>query len=78
MQVPFLSLKEITALHGAEYRTAVNRVVESGWYLQGEENARFEKHYAEFIGMKFCVGCANELEEGIERTIEIMWSKNIL
>lgn len=62
MRVPFLSLKEITALHGDEYRAAVNRVVESGWYLQGEENARFEKNYAEFIGTKFCVGCANGLD----------------
>ena len=62
MQVPFLSLKEITALHGDEYKVAVNRVIESGWYLQGEENARFERHYAEFIGTKFCVGCANGLD----------------
>lgn len=62
MRVPFLSLKEITALHGDEYRAAVSRVVESGWYLQGEENARFERRYAEFIGTKFCVGCANGLD----------------
>lgn len=62
MQVSFLSLKEITALHGDEYKTAVNRVAESGWYLQGEESARFERHYAEFIGTKFCVGCANGLD----------------
>ena len=62
MQVPFLSLKEITALHGDEYKAAVNRAIESGWYLQGEENARFERHYAEFIGTKFCVGCANGLD----------------
>lgn len=62
MQVPFLSLKEITALHGDEYKTAVNRVIDSGWYLQGEESARFERHYAEFIGTKFCVGCANGLD----------------
>lgn len=62
MQVSFLSLKEITALHGDEYKAAVNRVVESGWYLQGAENARFEKNYAAFIGTKYCVGCANGLD----------------
>ena len=60
--VPFLSLKEVTALHGAEIQEAVRRVVESGWYLQGQENARFEEHYAAFIGSKFCVGCANGLD----------------
>ena len=62
MQVPFLSLHDVTAMHGEEIQAAVARVVESGWYLQGEENARFEKNYAEYIGTKYCVGCANGLD----------------
>lgn len=62
MNVPFLSLKDVTALHGAEINEAVKRVVNSGWYLQGEENARFEQHFAEFVGTKYCVGCANGLD----------------
>ena len=60
--IPFLSLKEVTGLHGAEIQEAVKRVVESGWYLQGEANARFEEHYASFIGSTYCVGCANGLD----------------
>lgn len=60
--IPFLSLKDVTALHGAEINEAVTRVVNSGWYLQGEENKRFEKNYAKFIGTKYCVGCANGLD----------------
>jgi hypothetical protein len=39
--IPFLSLKDVTALHGAEINEAVNRVVNGGWYLQGEENKKF-------------------------------------
>lgn len=62
MKVPFLSLKGVTAMHGEEIQAAVKRVVESGWYLQGEENARFEQHYAEYIGTEHCVGCANGLD----------------
>ena len=62
MNIPFLSLKEVTALHGDEINEAVSRVVNSGWYLQGLENERFEQHYAEFIGTKYCVGCANGLD----------------
>lgn len=62
MQVPFLSLQDVTAMHGDEIREAARRVVDSGWYLQGEENARFEQHYAEYIGTKYCVGCANGLD----------------
>jgi dTDP-4-amino-4,6-dideoxygalactose transaminase len=60
--IPFLSLKDVTALHGAEINEAVTRVVNSGWYLQGEENKRFEENYAKFIGTKYCVGCANGLD----------------
>ncbi len=60
--IPFLSLKEVTALHGDEINAAVTRVVNSGWYLQGEENRRFEENYAKFIGTKHCIGCANGLD----------------
>lgn len=60
--IPFLSLKDVTALHGDEINAAVTRVVNSGWYLQGEENKRFEANYANFIGTKHCIGCANGLD----------------
>lgn len=60
--IPFLSLKDVTALHGAEINEAVSRVVNGGWYLQGKENERFEKHYAEFIGTNYTIGCANGLD----------------
>lgn len=62
MNIPFLSLKDVTALHGAEISEAVNRVVNGGWYLQGKENERFEADYAGFIGTKHCIGCANGLD----------------
>ncbi len=60
--IPILSLKEVTALHGEEIQAAVEKVVAGGWYLQGEQNALFERHYAEYIGAKHCVGCANGLD----------------
>ncbi len=62
MNIPFLSLKDVTALHGAEINEAVNRVVNGGWYLQGKENEIFETNYARFIGTKYCIGCANGLD----------------
>ena len=62
MNIPFLSLHDVTALHGAEINEAVSRVVNGGWYLQGKENERFEADYARFIGTKYCVGCANGLD----------------
>ena len=62
MNIPFLSLKGVTAKYADEIHEAVLRVVDSGWYLQGKENEQFEKHYAEYIGTKHCIGCANGLD----------------
>lgn len=62
MNIPFLSLKDVTAKYADEIHKAVLLVVDSGWYLQGKENEQFEKHYAEYIGSKHCIGCANGLD----------------
>ena len=62
LNIPFLSLKDVTALHGAEINEAVSRVINGGWYLQGKENEKFEANYAKFIGSKYCIGCANGLD----------------
>lgn len=62
MQVPFLSLKDITAKYADELHETVLRVTDSGWYLQGNENKRFEEDYAKYIGTKYCVGVANGLQ----------------
>ena len=62
MKVDFLSLKDVTALHAEEIKEAARRVIDSGWYLQGKENEQFERHYADYIGVKHCIGCANGLD----------------
>ena len=60
--INYLSLQKITALHESEITTAVNQVLHSGWYLQGEHIALFEKNYAQYIGTKYCVTCGNGLD----------------
>lgn len=62
MNIPFLSLHDVTALHRAEINEAVSRVVNGGWYLQGKENEKFEKDFSDFVGAKYTVGCANGLD----------------
>jgi dTDP-4-amino-4,6-dideoxygalactose transaminase len=62
LNIPFLSLKDVTALHSAEINEAVSRVVNNGWYLQGKENEAFEAEYAEYIGAKYTIGVANGLD----------------
>lgn len=60
--IPFLELKQITEKYQDEIHEAVLRVVDSGWYLLGNELQAFEQHYAEYIGTKYTVGCANGLD----------------
>lgn len=60
--IKYLDLEKVTAAHGKEISAAVNRAINSGWYLQGEENAEFEKEYSDFIGSNHTVGCANGLD----------------
>ena len=49
-------------LHKSEYEAAALRVLNSGWYILGEEVANFEKEFASYIGASHCVGLANGLD----------------
>lgn len=58
----FNDLKGVTAKYADEIHEAVNRVVDSGWYLGSQENDTFEKDFADYIGTKYCVGVGNGLD----------------
>lgn len=60
--IKFLNLKGVTDKYSEELHEAVNRVVDSGWYLQGNENKTFEENYAKYIGSDYCVGVGNGLD----------------
>lgn len=60
--IKFLDLKAVTAMHADEISAAVQRVVDGGWYLQGNENKAFAEEYARYIGTRYCVGCGNGLD----------------
>ena len=60
--IKFLELKKITDKYSTEIHEAVDRVINSGWYLQGEANSRFEKNYANYIGPQYWIGVANGLD----------------
>ena len=62
MEIKYLELKKITAMHGEEIREAVREVVYGGWYLQGASNRKFEEQYADYCHANYCVGCANGLD----------------
>lgn len=45
-----------------EINAAVNRVLNSGWYILGKELESFEKEFAGYCGVKYAVGCASGTE----------------
>lgn len=49
-------------MHSAEIKAAVDAVIDSGWFLQGEATECFERDYAAFIGTSHCVSCGNGLD----------------
>jgi len=61
-QVPFLDLRETYLEIKDELDAAYQRVMNSGWYILGEEVSAFEREFAEYCGTKHCVGVANGLE----------------
>ena len=61
-EIQFLNLQKINARFRSEIKKSVQRVIDSGWYLQGKENESFENEYAHYIGTKHCIGVANGLD----------------
>ncbi len=62
MNVPFLDLKSPYQELRSELDAAYRRVMESGWYILGEEVEAFEREFAAYCGVKHCVGVGNGLE----------------
>ncbi len=59
MHISFLDLKAINARHAAELKAAAARVIDSGWYVLGEEVKAFEAEYAAWVGSPHCVGTSD-------------------
>jgi len=62
MKVPFLDLKAAHAELRTELDAACSRVIESGWFILGDEVKAFEGEFAAYCGAKHCIGVGNGLE----------------
>lgn len=60
--ISFLNLKKINDSYGEELKTACLRVIDSGWYICGNELVKFEEEFAAYCGASYCVGVANGLD----------------
>jgi dTDP-4-amino-4,6-dideoxygalactose transaminase len=60
--IPFLDLKKINAQYNAELKEASARVIDSGWYVLGQEVKAFEEEFAVYCKTTHCLGVANGLD----------------
>ena len=60
--IPFLDLKKINAQYEIELKEACSRVIDSGWYILGNEVTEFEKEFATYCETEHCLGVANGLD----------------
>ena len=58
---PFLDLQSINAQYRAELIEACTRVIDSGWYISGNELSQFEQEFATYCGSAHCINMTNKL-----------------
>ncbi len=61
-KIPFLDIRATYTNLKPEIDSAIQRTLDSGWYILGQELESFEKEFAEFCGVKYCVGVSNGLD----------------
>lgn len=60
--IKFLDIQKINAQYSSELKEAANRVIDSGWYLLGNEVSRFETQLANYTGAPNAIAVANGLD----------------
>lgn len=60
--IKFLDLKKMNDVYASEIKEATNRVIDSGWYLKGQEVEAFEDEFSTYVGVQHTVGVANGLD----------------
>lgn len=62
MKVPFSTFERMHNNMGDDLQRAFQKVLQSGWFIQGKECQNFEREFATFCQVKYCVGTGNGLE----------------
>lgn len=60
--IKYCDLKKTTESYEPQLSEAVNRVIQSGWYILGNEVKNFEKAFADYCGCSHCIGTGNGLD----------------
>lgn len=62
MKIPFLDLREVNSKYQSQLIEAASNVIKSGWYIGGNYLEKFESEFAQYCGVKYCIGVANGLD----------------
>ena len=60
--IEFLNLKAVNDKNKVALQQAMERVLDSGWYILGQEVKNFESAFAAYCGTVHCIGVANGLD----------------
>lgn len=62
MEIPFADFRPMHDEIRTELDAAYNRVMDNSWFIEGPELEKFEKEFAAYCGVKYCVGVATGLD----------------
>lgn len=62
INIPFYDLKSINTPYFNSFIESVERVIESGIHMIGDETKSFENGFSEYCGTRFCIGVGNGLD----------------
>ena len=60
--IKFLDLKQINKPYEAAFQQKMERVLDKGWLILGDEVKAFESSFSDYCGTKYCIGCGNGLD----------------
>ena len=60
--IKFLDLAAVNAQYSEQLKIAASRVIDSGYYINGPEVETFNQEYADYCGVKYCIGVASGLD----------------
>jgi len=61
-KIPCFDLKRENLKYADKLKEAACRVIDSGWFILGEEKNDFEQRFASYCGVEYCVGTGNGLD----------------
>jgi len=60
--IKFLDLQKMNTCYASQLKEVASKVIDSGWYLQGENLKAFEVNLSEYTGSKYAVSVGNGLD----------------